>query len=400
MHNKLSFLSGMMLLMILCTIAGCGRKNEIIPETGKYYYYPSSETKETESEISEESVDDLYLVILNNSVEEVIQLYKYDNGLIYQFHYALSTNFKDKYGNHSSASSFTSGKVVWVGDTDSEGKLKEIGLSDRVWEYTGISRFETNPEEGILKIADSNYAYGEESITFYEDSEVAFDSITEDDELSVVGIGKKVLSVCVTTGHGTLELDNTELFEGSYLQLDTRYFVEITPDLTMDLPEGTYKLSVANNGWGGTTDIEIKQGETTKVDLDVIKGDGPSYGLITFKISEEDAKLYIDGEEKDYSEPISVQYGRHALKIVTEKYGDWERTLYVNSEEAVIEITLNSEETTEPSSENNSEAGSESEKSSESETSSSMTKEELEEYLKEYLTDYLSTLSSMLTGLL
>lgn len=59
------------------------------------------------------------------------------------------------------------------------------------------------------------------------------------------------------------------------MQLGDRIFAEITKDMSLDVPEGSYTLAVANNGWGGSTDIEIKRGETTKVNLNDLKGEGP-----------------------------------------------------------------------------------------------------------------------------
>ena len=46
----------------------------------------------------------------------------------------------------------------------------------------------------------------------------------------------------------------------------------------MQVPEGTYELTVANNGWGGSTQVTITRGQTTTVDLDKIKGKGPKTG--------------------------------------------------------------------------------------------------------------------------
>ena len=78
----------------------------------------------------------------------------------------------------------------------------------------------------------------------------------------------------MTTGHGTLSLTNTTLFEGSYLQLNKDIFVLISDSMEMEIPEGSYTLKVANDGWGGTTEIEVVRGETTEVDLDTLKGEG------------------------------------------------------------------------------------------------------------------------------
>ena len=107
------------------------------------------------------------------------------------------------------------------------------------------------------------------------------------------------------------------------------------------MPEGSYTLAVANNGWGGSTDIEIKRGETTKVNLNDLKGEGPKKSSILFEVDVQGAKIYVDGSEIDYTSPVEITYGKHTLKVTADGYDTWTRTLYVNSKEATIQITIN-----------------------------------------------------------
>ena len=170
------------------------------------------------------------------------------------------------------------------------------------------------------------------------------DDITDNDTLSVVGMDKDILSVSITTGHGYLKLKNTKLFEGSFLQLDTSMFMEIVPGMEIEVAEGAYTLAVANNGWGGATEVTVKRGETTYVDLDKMKGEGPKRGKIKFGVDVEGAEIYVDQKKIDASKPVELQYGAHHLSVVAEGYDTWMRTLYVNSKEGTILIGLKEEE--------------------------------------------------------
>ena len=111
--------------------------------------------------------------------------------------------------------------------------------------------------------------------------------------------------------------------------------------MSLDVPEGSYTLAVANNGWGGSTDIEVKRGETTKVNLNDLKGEGPKKSSILFEVDVQGAKIYVDGKEIDYTSPVEITYGKHTLKVTADGYDTWTRTLYVNSKEATIQITIN-----------------------------------------------------------
>jgi hypothetical protein len=196
----------------------------------------------------------------------------------------------------------------------------------------------------------------------------------------VVGIDKKILAVRITTAQGTLALTNTSLFDGSFVQVGTKIFAEITPDMEISVPEGTYDLTVANNGWGGTKEITITRGETTTVNLDKLKGKGPSNGKIQFLIDVEDAVLLIDGKEVDYEDPVTLTYGSHSLSVYATGYDVWQRNLYVNSKQSTIIISLKDEDEddededdssttidTTPSESSSSESSTESDSQSESE---------------------------------
>ena len=208
----------------------------------------------------------------------------------------------------------------------------------------------------VLEIGNSSYRLGERTMIFSGSDVVDTDSLTAQDKLAVVGIDKDIVSISVTTGHGTLQLSNTSLFEGSFLQLGDRIFAEITKDMSLDVPEGSYTLAVANNGWGGSTDIEIKRGETTKVNLNDLKGEGPKKSSILFEVDVQGAKIYVDGSEIDYTSPVEITYGKHTLKVTADGYDTWTRTLYVNSKEATIQITINDDTGTKTNSTGSSQA--------------------------------------------
>mgnify|MGYP007007090636 CR=1 FL=1 len=56
------------------------------------------------------------------------------------------------------------------------------------------------------------------------EKKIRLSDLNEKDEIRVVGIGTKILSVSVTTGQGTLELKNTSVFEGSFIQVGSKNF--------------------------------------------------------------------------------------------------------------------------------------------------------------------------------
>ena len=339
--------------MLVLSLAACGK-----PDTDdgvKKFYNSMNDTTEAVGESTQSGLEtaaeengksvkknsDILIVSDINSANETIRVYNYSTGVQYQYYYGLTTGFFDKYGNHMSVSDIHQGDVVDISGADSDGKAKRIQKSDKVWTNDAVTNFSVDKDKSMFKIGSNSYRMGERTMIFSGSDIIDTDSLTAQDKLSVVGIDKDIVSISVTTGHGTLQLSNTSLFEGSFLQLGDRIFAEITPDMSLDVPEGSYTLAVANNGWGDSTDIEIKRGETTKVNLNDLKGEGPKKSSILFEVDVQSAKIYVDGSEIDYTSPVEITYGKHTLKVTADGYDTWTRTLYVNSKEATIQITIN-----------------------------------------------------------
>ena len=319
-------------------LAACGNDKEGAVVTGTYYYPDSALTTDTEMvEPEEETVQastvstDMYLIISNDMTRENMILEQLASGKQYMYYYSLTTSFLDKYGNHTTVFEFEPGRV--------------IRISDKVWEYPDITRYSIDEERGVFQIADSNYSFDEDLFVVSDGEQMKLSSIKDLDEIKVVGVGKKILSVSVTTGHGEIRLENTAVFDGSYIQIGNKIFAEVTSNMTMDVPEGTYLVTVANNGYGGSTEVVVERNQTTVVNLEELKGEGPKTGKILFAIDVADAKLRIDGKEVDYSQALDLQYGIHSIIVNADGYDAYSKKLFVNSEEATILIELTDSDT-------------------------------------------------------
>lgn len=362
------------ILLLLALFVACGKQEDTVDDGMTYFHHSiaNQNTQETTQAVSTETENsEEFLLTAVDQIQESLQLYRYADGMEYRYYYGTGTRFYDKYKNRTPVTSFEPGLLVTIGDVDSEGILTEARISDQAWVYDDITRFSVNPDLDMLKIGDSKYRYTEDTIVFSGDKRIQMTDLADGDTLSVVGRDKNILSVRVTTAQGTLALTNTELFEGSFLQLGTRIFAEITPDMQIQVPEGTYELRVANDGWGGSTEVTIARGETTTVDLDTIKGDGPAYGKVQFVIDAKDAVLLIDGKETDYEKPVKLTYGSHTITVDSPDYDTWKRNLYVNSEKSTIVINLAEDDSNESQSSSTTSSQNSSQSSQESSQSSS-----------------------------
>ena len=203
-------------------MAGCGQQTR--PISTAQYYNPAKETvadtEEAEGAGAKTSIGtDLYLIIGNDMTNEQLNLKQLASGKQYLYVYSLSTDFLDKYGNSATTMDFEPGRVIHIGKKDGEGRLLQAQIADEVWEYSDITKYSVDTERGIFKIADSKYSYDADLFVESNGEKIRLSDLNEKDEIRVVGIGTKILSVSVTTGQGTLELKNTSVFEGSFIQV-------------------------------------------------------------------------------------------------------------------------------------------------------------------------------------
>lgn len=128
----------------------------------------------------------------------------------------------------------------------------------------------------------------------------------------------------------------------------------ITGDgMEIDVPEGKYQLSVANDdGYGGTSEIEVKRGETTVCDLNDWEGEGPKLCNIIFHVSVEGTSISIDDKPVQNDTQLQLVYGRHSLKVKADGYEDFSKTLVVNSPTAEIALDMSDENTNKNTSNN------------------------------------------------
>ena len=230
-----------------------------------------------------------------------------------------------------------------------------------------------------------------------DEKKIKLSDIGELDELRLIGMNKEILSVSVTTGHGVISVKNTDIFEGSFIQVGRKIFAEITGEFSMEVPEGNYMVTVANKGYGGSKEITVERDETTVIDLDELKGEGPKKGKISFAIADEEenqlhATLKIDGKTVSYADALELDYGIHSIQASAPGFEVFSKKLFVNSEQAEIKIALSEEKTKqEVTASTTSDSGTQS-NLSENNTSVDSTSELSEELVS----DYLSTLTELL----
>lgn len=330
-------------VLLLC---GCGRD-----EGGRISmeHYPDTLRNESgaedadleefeKTEAAAQTDGEIYVVTSVNTEDRLIGLSMVDSPRTVQYGYTESTQFLDNFDQFMSTARLLPGRAVTIGELDSAAKLTTVQLAGGAWYQENITRFSIDASIGMMVIGDTKYSYDRYLRVFSDDEEISLTQVKEGDTISVQGIDKQIISVQVTKGHGTIALTNTELFEGGWISLGTKIYAKVTPNMTLEVPEGRYELSVANDGYGDSKQIEVERAQVTTIDLEEYKGEGPKFCSVTFEVFVEDALLYVDGEPVDYSAPVELRYGVHRLTVIADGFETWERQLAIHSEETTIQI--------------------------------------------------------------
>ena len=349
------WLLALVIFTVFVALSGCGKKDDG-PVSMKGYASGVEAATEEETQAEESS---LYTVSGVDTTLSTITFLNIDTGRYEQYSYTDGTIFKDRHGSLISAASMVPGKVVTLTLRDKDLILEKVEQSADAWEMDDIGKFSYNEEDKIFTIGDTKYSYDEELQVFSGDAAIELSAVTGQDTLRIQGIDRKVLSVSVTTGHGVIQLVNTQALEGGWLSLNHKNYYKITENMQLEVPEGTYELTVAGNGYGGSTEVAVTRNEQTSVDVDSIKGEDPKYCTLTFAVDVAGALMYIDGSQVDYTQPLQLQYGIHSIQITADGYDTWSKRLYVNSPEAQIEIALSGDDTGSTETESTETAGNE-----------------------------------------
>ena len=291
----------------------------------------------TEIAVSEE---DLYILTRIDTERKLVIFRKVSNDKQFQYAYDTGTRFLDKYGNSKSMDSFIPGDVVQIAVSSHTQQLTSVQRSAEVWVYEDIVNYSFNPDRHMLTIGQTKYSCDPNMEIFSGDGTVGFENLSDGDVLRAVGQDKELISLSVSKGHGYLALSNTKLFEGSFICIGDKIFKEVTKNMQIEVPEGRYLVTVANDGYGGSREVEILRDQTVSLNLDELKGEGPKMCRITFHVGVEGAVLWIDDKKADYSKPVEVRYGVHTIAVEAEGYDTITKKLVVNSAESEIEIAL------------------------------------------------------------
>lgn len=349
MKRKMTMTVLLLMAILSCSACGAARSGSIHTKEGGNAAAAANAANQAAQEEAQSTADlpntkeNYYMITKHDSYNRQITLMALTGGEPICYEYTDGTEFFDKYGNYTLSEDFSEGKLAVIERLNSNDTLGAIAFTDETWDYEDVKNYTVDAEKSRIDIADTAYRLDEEAKVFSEGEETELYAIGDSDILNIYGIGRTVYSIVIKTGHGTLSLTNTDLFEGGWVNLGTKVYAKITKDMTMELPEGDYEFAVANDGYGDSGQVRIRRDMVTTIDLNDYKGEGPKLCKVTFDVGVSGAILTINGKKVNHKKPMELRYGIYTLGVYAEGYDAWTKQLVVNSPKAKIEILLSAQ---------------------------------------------------------
>lgn len=368
----MGFLAGILLLAMLLT-AGCGRKTSGQAASGANGNPASAASGATGSAASgtngnpasaagsakgnpadgtsgntsgAQSGDydsaDTAVVVKVNKGENQITFYNLTVDKNYTLTYDGITSFTDKFGEALSCDQIKEGDIVDVTFMKSTKRLNTLSLSASSWNNKSVSRYSIDSRSHNVTIGNDVYKITGQTKIFSEGEEVDLMDLNEVDVLDFYGIDTTVVSIVVEKGHGYLRLSGDESFIGGWIEVGQNQIRQITEDMLLVVPEGSYEVQFSTAGGGGTKNVNIVRNQETLVDISDFEIAEPQYGQVVFAMTPSTATLYVDGNLVDTSLPVTLQYGIHQLLAKADGYESVVSYLKVAEASAGIEIELES----------------------------------------------------------
>lgn len=302
--------------------------------------------KETVSKDGDDQDDDIrspYGVFLIEDVDHDssgITLFGVETGTTLMLRYTSGSNVRNSYGKVITTELLRPGLYCTVSYNSEEGTLSSMTLSNEIWCFRHVTRTAIDRQLQKITLSGSIYRYDDRLHVFSDGKTISLDEISEDDILTICGLGNYMYSIEVTRGHGTLSLLNEEDYIDCRLFYDLEVYTVITPGMKLSLPEGRYDIRILDGPAEISESVIINRGKNTTLNLFKYASVALPHGNLHLNVTPEDADIFVDGVYYPDADDIRITYGDHELLISAEDYTDYEGTVSISSADTTVSIAL------------------------------------------------------------
>lgn len=264
-------------------------------------------------------------------------------GRQYTLYYDGTTYFKDKYDGPMTVSQIRAGDVVDVNFLKGKRQMASLQISPNAWSYESVENYDLGGINKTASIGSSTYSLPDEVVVLSDGRRAEVMDIVEQDVVSIRGIDHEIYSISVEKGHGYLRLRNDQALIGGWIEVGNTVIREITEDMLLVVPEGSYQVFLTNNGASCIKEIIVERDKEVVLDVGDLEVAQDKTGKILISVTPENAKVKIDNKDVDISRAIELSYGIHQVHLEAKGYDSLTKYIQVGSEYAKISFTMEKE---------------------------------------------------------
>ena len=257
------------------------------------------------------------------------------------FSYDLATSVKSVNDQELVMPELKPGSILNLEFRNKTDMLSKVEVNKEAWDYQGVRNLVIDEVVSKMQIGDSNYMYDAGLTVISGKDNVSLSNIdTSKDTLEVRGIGEKILSIDITTGHGMLDFAEYDDFLGGSIEIGYDVFDDISDNMKYVLREGKYKVIMKNGKLAVNKVVDIKRDRTEVLRLSDFTKEMDKSSKVTFNLSPSNAAIHIDGKEVDAGSKLTLDYGEYLVKVMAEGYVGWEKVITISKPKTVMSIAL------------------------------------------------------------
>lgn len=256
------------------------------------------------------------------------------------FTYTGGTNVKTRYNSSTTIDTLEIGEIVDVYYYTTSHKATAVAVSPDSFVYNDVTKMKIFSSKNILTISGQKYQYDGGLLLWSGGESISLIDLSSQDVIKVRGIGSKIYSMVVTKGHGYLRLRNYGDFIGGLIEVGYGIIEPVMENMLIVAREGSYKVEVANGELKATERIRVERDQETELDLSAYRAEPERVGYVRFEIEPYGADLYINEVQKEYDDPIKLNYGTYSVRVTMTGYDDFKGTLTIAESTPTISISL------------------------------------------------------------
>lgn len=283
---------------------------------------------------------DTAVVLSTDETNKAVTFINMETGKQYTLYYDGTTYVKDKHDGPMTISQIVPGDVVDVTFLKGKKRLASIKLSPEAWVYDDVYNYDLAGANRTASIGSQSYSLPESVVVLSEGRRVDKAEVVSQDVVTISGIDHKIYSVSVDKGHGYLSLKNEQPLLGGWIEVGNSVIRQISEDMLLVVPEGTYQVTLSNNGIGCVKNITVERDKEVVLDVDDLEIPEDATGKILFSVTPENATVSVDNKPVDISKVVELSYGIHRVEASASGYDTLTKHIQVGSEYATISFKL------------------------------------------------------------